>query len=387
MSFGRDREGLAKVTGWRAQGARYTGAVAKKKRTGGGGGARYRDAYWPVEDSVDRVRMVPGEYEVEIPLLDANGDLVVKNEKPQSEKMTMLYYPYDEHRDNTTGKTTICSGGVFKGYRDYRQPCRGCDRYFEESSREGGKWTPGPVSRRTLYAFNVWNFAKFAHAPQLDRETGSPRMNPETNEPYMEWRAIRKGEEKKYKEYEQEDGRLLHWAMGATYQKNLAAKEAAAIGGNCMNCGEADSIEILAYLCPNCQNCLVEIGNTDMDLSEIKEYLSRTPTCPECDEKVVPAEHVECKSCGDEAQRATIFDVEMRITKVQTGVNKNGDKEFGLNIEYAWPPNETVEDFTSQLKNGTLPLAEIYAPTPWDKQLEILGEVRKKKTTKTRSYS
>lgn len=301
MAFGKDPSLIKHVGSFRE--SAHVSQSVRPKRTGGGA-MRWRDRFQPSIVEPDKVRFIPGNYPYE--RVDENGHLDV---------YALEYYRFTEHFDGKTKSSTICSAGPFANHKDKRDPCEGCTLFWE-NPKKGGR-----MSRRDMYSFTVLNYATFHHMEQLDRKTGQIVINERTGQPYMEWVQCKgrrcdmcvAGKETK-------KGHIQHYELGYGHFSQLA-EYANEIGRGCRNCKAQNVIEPVAYLCGNCKDAVIDMGDTSLDDKDIKKMTNEDVVCPHCRHKGLLEEVVTCNSCGD-PKRADIFDVDSSFKRVQGDGNQ-----------------------------------------------------------------
>jgi len=153
---------------------------AQRQRGGGGGGGRFSNIFKPSNEGFDRIRLIPGAYEVEVG--NPNGTI---------DKMVLEYFPFVEHYHSGLEKGGVCSGGPLyflklseDPSKPGRAPCKGCDRFFSDMvvNPETGKKKKGPMSRSNKTAFTVLHYHPYHKTESTDRD-GKVRKNEETGDP------------------------------------------------------------------------------------------------------------------------------------------------------------------------------------------------------------
>jgi len=297
MAFGKDRDALKKVTSLREAGN------ASRGRPRGGGGAggwkRFQDQFKPNTVEPDTVRFLPGEY----PYTQIHRD-------GSTEVLLLPYFVYTEHFDGRTNGSSICSGGAFADYKDKAEPCIGCDLFWENGGKKGGR-----MSRREMKAFTILNLSTFHEVDQLDYKTGQVKMNDRTNKPYKEWvkctgrrcDACASGKPTK-------KGHIQHYSVGFGHFGQIK-DYAKMIGKCCKSCGTRNSIDELAYICGNCKDAVIDMSTTHLSNEDIAKMVDGDVVCPHCRTEGLLEEIIQCSSC-DNPERAGIFDVDISIKKV-----------------------------------------------------------------------
>ncbi len=365
MSFGKDPSMLKSVGSFRQQSERLT---KRPQRSGGGGnaGARYRDRYRPSELAPDTVRLVPGNYKVEIVEEDGRGGYqVVAIEMPN--------FKVREHFYARNKKTAICSGGPLAEIKGRRDPCIGCDQFWAGMRKDqNGKSMRGPMGMSDSYVFNVLHYANYHEVEQRDGQ-GAIRANPNTGAAYTEWvvcnatygapcPACQAGKKTEF-------GRMLHWSLGYGHYKTLLSAEEQ-IGRSCASCAGVNTIDWEAWLCsnPECQDSVIEKATTSLSPEEIKKTVYDQVKCPKCGHFGFLMEYIECRGC-DAPRRASLFDVDMNVMRIKQG---RGESQTTVLQVSQWsaprPIDQNVKD-----KVKPFPLDKLFAPTPIDKQAEMFG--------------
>lgn len=354
--YGKDKSALSKVGSFRQQGK----ALLRNQREArpSSGGSR-RIPYWvnqfkPPTHTVATGRILAGNYEVL--QVDAETGEVVAVELP--------YFTFTEHYYARTKKGGICSAGPFQAFKDKRDPCLGCDLFFEgmELDPETNKRRPGPMGKRDMFAFNWLDLGTFYHIPQTDKNGAVRRNN--NGEPYMTWVKGKKGgNDPKYPGADTKVGHLQQWAMGFGHYSSLLAADAQ-IGRSCLSCGTRDSIESLAWVCANCGEPFIELESTQLDEAGIEALVTKPCTCPACKHEGYPQEYVECSAC-DSPQKATIFDVTINVQRIASA---DGSNQTSLSVSNWSAPGPLPPEFADV---KPLELDKIFAPTPIDEQAEL----------------
>jgi len=344
MAFGKDREELKKV-----RSLREAGNISRNKRPRGGGGGggwlRFKDQLKPSTVEEDTVRFIPGEYPF-VEVLE-NGD---------TQETLLPYYCFTEHFDGKHYTSSICSAGVFADDKDKRDPCLGCEIFWDTGGKKGGR-----MSRRDMKAFTVFNLGTFHEVEEVDAR-GNVKISDKTKKPFMEWvkcagrrcDACAAGKPTT-------KGRLQHYDVGYGHFSQLK-EYAKTIGRCCKNCGGKDTIQEVAYLCPNCKEAVIDMATTHLKDEEIIKLVDEDMQCPHCRQKVLLEEIVECKDCGN-PERAGIFDVDISFKKVAgpAGTNQSTLMFTGFGPVCPIDPVYDVKpmDFT-----------KMYEPTPLQVQAD-----------------
>ena len=355
MAFGKDREVLKKVTNLREA----SNASRGRPRGGSGGGGswmRYQDQFKPDTVDPDTVRFVAGDYPYEKVDTNDRGDII------GTTKLLLPYFSFREHYDGRTKKTTVCSAGVFGDYKDKRDPCVGCDIFWETGGSKGGR-----MSRRDMNAFTLYNHATFHEVDSVDYKTGNIKMNPKTNRPYTEWQkcagrrcdACAAGKPTKKGHFQHYEVGFGHFGQIKDYSK--------IIGKGCHTCKTKNSLHELAYLCPHCKDAVIDLSTSHLKDSEIAKMVDDLVQCPHCRQKGLLEEIIECSTQGcPEAVRAGIFDADISFKKVE-GEKSNANSL--LFTEYG-----PISDLDPSIEVKMFDFTKMFAPTPLDVQADYFKQ-------------
>ena len=349
MAYGKDPRGIDENSSFRQQNARVQ---ASRPRGGGGSRPRFVNEFKPSLDYPDTIRIIRGSYEVEIP-----------DERGQLSKIRLAYFPFIEHFHGTLKKGAVCSAGPLHAFKNMRQPCLGCDKFWEQ--REMGN-KKGAMGKREMYALTVMHFAPYAKVEQIDRHTGQVRRS-QTGEPYMEWVQVLPHERMKYQGREMREWNLMHWALGYGHMTSLTDYAKTTIGQSCRNCGGMNCIVPIALTCQNCGNALLEYESTTLTPKQIDQMIDNPVRCPHCGNEGFLNEVLNCSNCGQGA-RADIYDVNIQVKKVQPSDGSNNNM---LNCQGHSAPGPIDPRFAEHAKPLDLP--KIYAPDSLEVQAEKWG--------------
>ena len=367
MAFGKQPENLGKVTSFRQMGNAWKQNQADKKQGGGAGGSRaptWVNSYKPPTDDTDLIRILAGNYTVEDS--DRQGNLLTMNDLP--------FFPFIEHYDSRTKKTSVCSAGPFSNHKDKRKPCKGCDLFFSSMkiNEKTGKKERGFMSRREMVAFTIIHLHNYHKIPQL-QNNGAPKLNPNTGAPYMSWVKCSKsmdgrgrckhcdaGVEKKY-------GHRMHWPMGQDHYNTLLARDED-IGQCCSNCQGRDTIVQRAWLCQHCQDAVIDMDTTELLKKEVDEMVTHPVTCPHCKKEDMLMELIDCKNCSS-PKRASLFDVDLKVRRLE---DAGGTNRTTLSISGFSDPHPIDAVLAEMAKPERLDI--IYAPTPFEVQAGLFGD-------------
>lgn len=355
MAFGKDNAGLTRVSDFRK-----AGQVSNRKfpkRGGGGGGWRFRDNYKPSTVEPDRIRLILGAY-----------DYIQVNGKKEKILHKLPYMRFAEHFDGRTKGSTICSAGPFVMYRDLRDPCLGCDLYWE-----GGGKKESRVSRREMYALTLLNYGTFHEVEETDRETGQVRMNEKTGKPYTQWvRCTGRRCDGCAAGKPTKKGHIQHWELGFGHF-NALKDYSKYVGRNCLSCGTPESILPLAYLCEHCKEAVIDMSTTTLTDEEIAKAVDDEVVCPHCGQDTFLEEVIQCSACPAPA-RAGLYDVDLFVKRVQ-GEGNQTSLHFTGHGPIA--PIDPVFDAKP------LDFEKMYAPDTLEKQSEKFKEPPRQTPPKT----
>jgi predicted RNA-binding Zn-ribbon protein involved in translation (DUF1610 family) len=355
MAFGRERSSNgAGAPSWRQRSAHFG---APPRRTTRSGPPHFIDTYTPPIGTRDTIRLVMGHH----------ARIVVQGEEPALFEVpaTFEYWRYDEHFDAWTNRSAICSAGPYAHFRDRRKPCAGCDKYWATAEPDvDGKRRSPCMSRRTKFAFSMIDYGRYHKLPQLDVD-GRSKVNPRSGKPYLDWikcegvgcRACLDNR------IETKMGHNPHWSMSYGHFQSLRAADRQ-IGETCATCGRNKAIESVAWVCRQCGEAAVEMRRTTLKMEEIVALTEAEYACRDCGNVALLEEIVRCAECNDRARRATIFDVDIDVWRVETGQNK----QTLLYAVASSAPGPVAKELEVLAKPKDL--ARIFAPDPYHRQCE-----------------
>lgn len=365
MAFGKDDSQLANVGTYR-QMAMAQVSQARAKGGGGGGMPNFIDRFKPSTTEEELVRLVAGAFPI-VSALD----------KEHSVTRVLPFMTFTEHFDARTKQSITCSAGPFAQFKEKREPCRGCDLFWELKKPDG---KPGAsVSKRDMFAFSIIHYAPYAQIPQVDKRTGQPRTN-DQGKPFLEWHRILRNEKNAFDGYEQKQAHRLHWPMGTEHYGVLWEYDIE-IGKSCTTCGDRDCITSVAWNCanPDCEEEIIDVATSTLPLEEIlKMTTSNQTVCPRCRNQGFLQETIACRNCtpiGKAPRKATLFDVDLRVRRKPA--NDGTDKTTLLVLGFS-APRPIDPQFADIAK--PLPLEKIYAPTPWERQIDKFGPAQPVRT-------
>jgi len=383
MAFGKDPASLKNVVphggSWKDQVARATRRVKKPQGTGGGGGAFWADKYQPSEHmSGDAVRVIHGAYQID--RVADDGETLYQEIIP--------WWEYREHFHGYLQKSAICSAGPFHMDRTRRNPCYGCDIFWEDfqirKQKGKGANTPNRISMREMFVLTVLSMAPFHKIEQVDA-MGNLKMSQKTNQPFWNWvKCSGPGCQGCIGNKETKQGHVQPWPMGRDHFLALNAY-ADYIGTSCTTCKGRGTLSTLTWKCSNlaCQEVIVDLRTTTFTMEQINEVVKNPYPCQKCGTNAVPMEEVYCANCtlqGQTPQRASVFDVDMQV-KRQASAEKKGTQLVVLATSDPKPIDDIYADMAKALD-----LPSKYKPTSLEQQAALFEYVIKTAPTQAKSY-
>lgn len=359
MAYGKDPSVLSDIGNFHQNVAAF-GNRGERKATRGG--LRFSNIYKPSEQFTDTVRLIPGDYDIEY-----------ANDKGELQTIKLGFQTFVEHFSGRTKKGGICSAGPFAQFREKREPCLGCDIFWDEVQR---KVKPRSMGKRDMYVFNVLDYDTYYEVEQVDRQTGQIRLKDDKT-PWMEWvKGVGRNDLAKAGKNSKK-GHLCHWAMGhGHYTSLLAANEM--IGEGCKSCGckivnGMAAIQSLAWLCsnPNCGEAIIDLSDTELNGDEIKKLTKKPMTCKRCRHMGMANEAIECLNCANPV-RACIFDVDLQLRKVKTAKGEDGNQTQLMVVGWS-DPGPINDAFVKQVEK-LYDLPKLYAPSSMEDQQRLFGE-------------
>lgn len=371
MSFGKDEGHLANIPPHGGNFIQRAKNHAKRPaRTGGGSGRmpHWKDGFKPSLVYPSLGRLVPGAYKQQV---THDGETVVEE--------TFTYVKWREHVSKSSGspRSAICSGGPLFASKQKALPCEGCTVYWEDyrerqAKKARGDKTRGPnrMSCRDQYSYTWFDYAPYWKMPDIDRQTGQPRMNPNTNEPYYHWETGSVNDPK-FAGKEWKQGHLLSWSMGSTYQ-DVLIMQAKQIGQHCNTCKGMNCVTTLMKICgnPQCGQFIYDPNNTTLTTEQQNAIDYDRYTCPQCQQTNYVDEVIECRNCtpqGHTPQRASIFDVDLQVQ----AVGNPGSQTFLQILTTSQPRPLQIQDPKVLESVKPLDLLKKFAPTPIERQRQI----------------
>ena len=353
MSYGKNEKDQERVSSFRKESAAFS---KSQPRTGGKAKIpAFLDEYKPSTSCIDTVRLIPGAYPQDKIILapDATGQMT-----PMLTQTTCDFIKITEHFDGYYRKGAVCSAGPFND-REHRKACHGCDIYFATGARnENGRFESSRMSKQNKFVFSVWDYGIYHNNYQLD-EHDNIRANKTTNKPYMQWqKCIGQGcPSCRAGNVETKQGCMRCWPLSYTWFQVLRQQDISVIGRNCVRCLGQNCISSLSWNTACCGACVVDMRTTQMTMEEINKITNDEYACQRCHTTGMLNEVYECGHCAQRGQygvRASLFDVDLNVTVVQSGLNKN------LQVTGFTGPNVIPDTWKEYLK--PMDLIARYAP-------------------------
>lgn len=369
MAYGKDQNVLRNTGSFRQRAGQFNSNRDEQRSKARGAAPYFVGQFKPPTDDAATIRILEGHYKVQEP--HARGKDDKGNTIWEIEEVDMPFMPWVEHYDGRNEKSSICSAGPLAMDKHQRQPCHGCDIHY--STREtgaDGKKKSDRMSRREMYAFSIIDYGRYHNLPQVDRQTGQIRRG-EDGQPYMQWvPCVGTGCDGCKSNAETKQGQTRHWSMGWGHYQTLLSTDSE-IGKSCAGCGGQETIQGRAWLCPNCGDGVIDLQSTSLKKEEVVAVTERVFHC-NCGYHGFLQELIECRQCsgaGGTARRATLFDVDMQVKRVETSSGQG--KQTALSIVRFSQPRP-IDKFFEPL-NKPMALDKIYVPTPLDNQATLFG--------------
>lgn len=373
--FGKDARVLGSVGSFRQISGKF--GRNKYEKRDRAGIPYFINAYRPLIGELDTVRLIPGDYPSQEVVLNPD-DSIVKDAggKPILQTVNLPYVYFVDHYDGKTKKGAICSGGSLVNYKEFRDPCHGCDIFWETAQRNSnGRIESTRMGKQNKYALSTLDYGMYHKLEQYDQQTGLVKINPQTKEPYFNWTKCQgQGCDACRAQKEIKQGDTRHWPMSYTEFQILRDAEAK-IGRSCVVCQQKDVIQSRAWTCRQCGDAVIDLSNTSLKKEEIQKACDNEVICPHCSFKGFLSEVYECPACaprGAQGIRATLFDVDMQIQLVEIG-DKKILQIIGWSPPYPLGLNPLVQA-TPKL-GEPVPLLDIFKATPLNIQAERFGVV------------
>ncbi len=362
MSFGKNPEQLNRVVpygGNLSQRARHLSQAKQQSRSSGGAAPYWVETFKVPTDHARFGRLIPGQYIQEVSF---DGQTV--------EKIPYEYVMFKEHfMGGHVNRGGICSSGPLFSNRQLRQPCRGCDIFWEDvevrkAKKAAGDKTKGPnrISTRDMFAFTWWDYGIWYHTPRRDGN-GQPVLD-QSNNPRFDW-VMGQENDPRYHGCEMKYGHLIAWPMGDTYKETLLSANDY-IMQDCSNCGGRGVIQFVSKNCGGCGSVVYD-ASTSMT-PEQRTSIDNNPYQCQCGFNGFLTETINCAQCGN-GRRASIFDVDLQITSV----GSKGQQTFLQILNRSEPRPVQVQDPSVLAAIQPLDLIKKFSPTPINKQIEWWG--------------
>jgi hypothetical protein len=369
MAFGKDPNHLNSIPSFGQGNFAQQANTSSKKAHGGGGGGGGGPAYWRGNFEISeyashptRFRLIRGDY---------TQQYMVEGQLFQD---TFPYFMYTEH-GRSVGKTFrggICSGGPMRMDREKREPCEGCELFWQEyQARQADKAAggdgkhPRSMSMNDKFAFNVLDYGYFFEMPDVD-DQGRVRTKKDGS-PWMHWEKAFNVQDPKYHGRNWTEGRVQPWGVNNSWRTTLV-NQSIIIGNSCGSCGQGH-VQSRGWYCgnPQCRQLLLDPYNTSMTPDQQEALTKNAHHCPHCGYHGYPHEEVQCNACAN-GKRATIFDADLYGFKEKSGDSKQ--TKLVITQFYVTPIRFQTQ---SAVTPKPLDLPKIFAPTPIDKQRVAYG--------------
>lgn len=371
MAYGKDRGRVGNMN-LRQQLKRGT---KRAPRGGGGkGGAPYFvNKYQPPDSgSADIIRVIPGAFDT--PRVDYDNKDFFRDENGDPVIDKLPYIKYIEYYHATKNRSCIGSEGPLGEFKGKGERCVAQDWYWYEwrLRKANNSEKPNAMARREKFAFTVLVQAPFFKVPRIDKDSGNPVINQNTNEPYYDWLkgSKRSNDEYALAGYERKDGHLQHWSLGFSHWNTLT-EYTDSLARHCRSCNAQDSIRQLALVCQHCGEPIVEFDSTSLSDEDLEKVRNEPTACPHCGVVDYLEDVIECENCSH-GEQATLFDFDLEVKRVKTAGDTGN--QTTLQILRAIGPRPIDPMYGDDLRKP-LPLDKIFAPTPVEKQIELFGNV------------
>src|ERR1019366_286143 len=130
MSFGKDPKGLGRVPAFGGANMQQRKQFMNDRNRSQAGprGRKFSDEYKPpMIPGAHMGQLLPGNFAVNVPG-DDRGDSTFE--------MQFEYFPWVEHFDGRTKRSSTCSGGPLHNFKGKRGDCRGCDIYYSGAEKK-----------------------------------------------------------------------------------------------------------------------------------------------------------------------------------------------------------------------------------------------------------
>ena len=316
----------------------------------------------------DTIRILRGAYNQST--VDEDGNL---------QQVTLPYVYTREHYHGPLSKGALCSAGPYYMDRNKREPCHGCDIFWEdyevrEQKKLAGDNSKGPdrIGMSDKFAFSVWDYGIYFQMPQVGRD-GQYRMNPKTNQPYTTWVKAANPQDPQFAGYPWKQGSLLPWSVYSTW-KDLLVSFDHTVGMCCMSCCGRNTMVSRGWYCgnPQCRQFVFDQNNTTISQEQQQQLTKNKQRCNHCGQITFLHEDAACTQCGG-TQRASIFDVDLTAYRLRTG---RGNQSTLVIAAFSDPRPIQVADAETLAKIKPLDLLKRFAPTSLEEQAKLwrIGE-------------
>jgi len=369
MAFGKNNEALKKMS------LRQKMRMGSKRapKTGGGRAAPYFVNRYepPVTGPSDIIRLIPGEFAM--PVVDQDNRDYLYDETGKVVEMVYPFYRYINYFHGGKKRGCIGSEGALGEFKGKGDPCIAADWYWWEWRQRqitGDKDHPKAMSRGDKWAFTVVVEAPFYQVPQIDNVTKQLRINPNTKEPYTDWRkgSVRGNDEYAAAGYKRKEGHRQHWSLSYGHFRVLTEYEDT-LARHCRTCGGNNTISEIALLCQNCGEAIVVMAETALSDEELIRMRDEAVQCPHCKHNGFLESMIECSGCS-KPESATLFDFDLEVKRVPN--SDGGGKQTALQILRAIGPRPLPAKYGEDLRKP-LDLKKIFAPTPLAEQEKTFG--------------
>jgi hypothetical protein len=364
MAFGKKSEDLANISPYGGSLHQKMGYSARRPQVEKRVSVSYSSQFQPSEHRKDLVRLIPGNYTVE--KADGQGNIF--------EVPNMPFTQHAEHFFAALKKSCICSAGPLRASKQHARPCHGCAIYWEDwnirQSKGKGATTPNRISVRDIWVFNVLDYGLFHKIDQIDKRTGQPAINPNTDQPYYEW--VRDEPKTAALARESKQGHVMPWLIGYRYFEILRTYSRD-IERGCVSCGSADSITTMGWECGACGVNVIDPFKTELNPEQIEELTTEPVTCGSCGVNGFLQEKLKCvgkvlhpetgeKMPCDNPVRATLYDVDLLLTRQKS----QHEKGTQLVVLQRSDPKTLPDEWVKIAK--PLPLDKMYKPDTLETQ-------------------
>lgn len=367
MAYGKSREYL-KANNFEQQAKR---SLVKPKRESRGAPS-FINAFKPSIHKIDKIRLLPGQYPTKS--VDPEAGDFIYDEAGQIIIDHLPYITFTEHFHGGRRKFATCSAGPLGNFKGKGDRCIGCEWFWHEwrVRKDTGEDRPKSMSKRDMWAFSVLVQSPFHKVEDTDQD-GQPRMNPNTNTPYYHWvMCEERGCKMCAAGKETKQGHVQHWPLGRDHFNTLI-DYSRTLSSHCRLCGSQESIAELAWVCgyENCGDAVIDMSTTSLSNEQIAQMTSEPIMCPTCRRITFLTCMFDCSVCssrGNRGERATLFDVDLKIKRVEDPSGESN--KTTLSIIAALGPKPIDSIYGEDLRKP-LDLPRIYSPTSLERQASL----------------